>query len=626
MLVRHGLTSVSLLFVGIFVFLSEAQTHRGFKGRLAGDATFDFVVVGGGTAGLTIAIRLAEQQYQVAVVEAGGYYEYTYPLARVPAACSLGAGADVRTTTPIDWGFVAHGVPGADFRDIHYPRGKCLGGSPTAQSMERWAQLVNDSSYLFENVFPYFEKTVSFSTPVGTRFANATPLFNASAFSHDGNPVQVSYPKYATAFSTWVKQGMSEAGITEAQDFNSGNLLGHQYCTMTIQQTDATRSSSESAFLQTGFKSGSWTIYQFAMAKKVVFDSSRRATGVVVEQGNQFVLHATREVILAAGAFQSPQLLMVSGLGPAQLLQTHGISLIADLPGVGQNMWDHVFFGPSYRVNVPTLGMLDGNLSSLLAQAELWLLGGNGILTNPSTDYLAFEKLPRVSRSSFTRENEQELAWFPGDWPEVEVRSKFPGFRFSKHKMFNVRPSQYIAGSAYGGNFSDPYAQQPRTGHYATITAALVAPTSRGNITISSADTSDPPVINPNWLATDTDQRVAIAAYRRARGFFLTQSMAPVIIGQEYFPGFGYQTDTEILTVIKSTVMTIYHAACTCKMGVSTDAMAVVDSRARVFNVTGLRVVDASSFPILPPGHPQSTVYMLAEKIAFDIVSASRSG
>ncbi|CAG8293380.1 unnamed protein product [Penicillium salamii] len=171
---------------------------------------------------------------------------------------------------------------------------------------------------------------------------------------------------------------------------------------MTIQQADATRSSSESAFLQTGFKSGSWTVYQFAMAKKIVFDSSRRATGVIVEQGNQFVLHATREVILAAGAFQSPQLLMVSGLGPAQLLQTHGISVIADLPGVGQNMWDHFFFGPSYQVNVPTLGMLDGNFSSLLAQAELWLLGGNGILTNPSTDYLAFEKLPRASRSSFT--------------------------------------------------------------------------------------------------------------------------------------------------------------------------------------------------------------------------------
>lgn len=174
--------------------------------------------------------------------------------------------------------------------------------------------------------------------------------------------------------------------------------------------------------------------------------------------------------------------------------------------------------------------------------------------------------------------------------------------------MLIIRLTQYIAGSAYEGNFSDPYSQQPRNGQYATIAGVLVAPTSRGNITIRSADMADPPVINPNWLQTDTDQKVAIAAYRRARSILLTQSMAPVIIGQEYFPGSGYQTDTEILSVVRNTVMTIYHAACTCKMGVIGDTMAVLDSRARVFGVTGLRVVDASSFPVLPPGHPQSTV------------------
>ncbi|CAG7927784.1 unnamed protein product [Penicillium olsonii] len=545
MWILRQLNLVSLLLLVVLPFSLEAQTHTGPKGRLAGDATFDFVVVGAGTAGLTIAARLAEQQYKVAVVEAGGYYEYMYPLARVPAACSLGAGADVRTTTPIDWGFVAHGVPGADFRDIHYPRGKCLGGSPTAQSMSRWAQLVNDSSYLFENVLPYFKKTVSFSEPTGSRFANATPLFNASAFSPGGGPVHVSYPKYATPFSTWAKRGMIELGIPEVQDFNSGSLTGHQYCTMTIRQADASRSSSESAFLETGVQSGSRTVYQFAMAKKIVFDTNRRATGVIVQQGNQFVLHATREVIITAGAFQSPQLLMVSGLGPAQLLHKYDISLVADLPGVGENMWDHVFFGPSYQVKVPTLGMLDGNVPSFLLRQT----------------------------------------------------------------------------SAFEGNFSDPYAQQPRKGQYASLAGALVAPTSRGSITIRSADMADPPVINPNWLATETDQKVAVAAFRRARSIFMTQSMAPVIIGREYFPGYGYQTDSEILAVIKSTLMTIYHAACTCKMGLPGDVMAVVDSQARVFNVTGLRVVDASSFPILPPGHPQSTVYMLAEKIAADIIS-----
>ncbi|KAJ5431662.1 Glucose-methanol-choline oxidoreductase [Penicillium cf. griseofulvum] len=601
-----GLLTIYSWVFHIFGYLSSGNK---LNAQLSGNATFDYIVVGGGTAGLTLATRLAEQKYKVAVVEAGGYYEYNYPLARVPASSSFGAGADVKTTTPIDWGFVVHGMPGTNSRDIHYPRGKCLGGSsasnfmmyqrPSVQSMAKWAELVDDPSYLFENALPFFKKSVSFSPPIGTRFANATPLFNTTAFDNDGQPLQVSYPKYATSFSTWAKEGLHDLGIEEVQDFNSGSLIGHQFCAMTIRQSDASRSSSESAFLQTGFKSPSWKLYQFTIAKRILFDHRNRATGVVVRERNQFVLTATREVILSAGAFQSPQLLMVSGIGPADVLSTYGVKLVVDLPGVGQNLWDHVFFGPSYRVNVPTLGMLRNNLWFLFNQLLTWILRGNGFLSNPSTDYVAFEKLPPESRSGLSKSDENELAWFPSDWPEVE----------------------YIAGSAYVGNFSNPYAQQPRTGQYASIIAVLVAPTSRGNVTIRSSNTADAPVINPNWLETGTDQRVAVAAYRRVREAFRSQAMASVIIGQEYFPGEGYETDAELLDIIKSTVMTIYHAACTCKIGIQNDSMAVVDSRARVFGVAGLRVVDASAFPILPPGHPQSAVYMLAEKIAADIIS-----
>lgn len=287
--------------------------------------------------------------------------------------------------------------------------------------MAIWAELVNDSSYLFENVLPYFKKTVSFTPPIGTRFANATPLFNATAFDKDGQPVQVSYPKYAMPFSTWVKQGLNEIGLQEAQDFNSGLLMGHQFCTMTIQQTDGSRSSSESAFSQDGSQNGQWTFYLYAMAKRILFDNQNRATGVVVQQGNEFILTATREVIVSAGAFHSPQLLMVSGIGPSHVPQTYGIDLVADLPGVGQNMWDHVFFGPSYQVAVSTLTLLTSDPLYLLSQAAAWFLGGNGVLTNPSTDYVAFEKLPLASRSGLSEENKQDLAWFPPDWPEVEV-------------------------------------------------------------------------------------------------------------------------------------------------------------------------------------------------------------
>ncbi|KAF7113794.1 hypothetical protein CNMCM5793_004849 [Aspergillus hiratsukae] len=152
-------------------------------------------------------------------------------------------------------------------------------------------------------------------------------------------------------------------------------------------------------------------------------------------------------------------------------------------------------------------------------------------------------------------------------------------------------------------------ADQPKDGYqYASIMGTLVAPTSRGSVTIASGNISEPPLINPNWLATETDQKMAVAIFKRVREAFQSPAMAPVVIGEEYFPGPGVQTDEEILDFIRDNVMTIFHPACTCKMGVESDPMAVVDNQGRVFGTDGLRVIDASAFPILPPGHPQATV------------------
>ena len=168
---------------------------------------------------------------------------------------------------------------------------------------------------------------------------------------------------------------------------------------------------------------------------------------------------------------------------------------------------------------------------------------------------------------------------------------------------------QYLSAAAFVGDFAHPFISQPRDGkQYASIIASVLATTSRGNVTIASADMEDPPVINMNWLSTETDQQLAIAAYRRIRDIFHTKAMASILVGEEYFPGKNHSTNAEILNIIQNTVMTIYHAACTCKMGTLDDSMAVLDSHGNVFGVYGLRVVDASSFPILVPGHPQSTV------------------
>ncbi|OQE36887.1 hypothetical protein PENCOP_c011G07204 [Penicillium coprophilum] len=226
---------------------------------------------------------------------------------------------------------------------------------PSAQSMAKSAELVNDPTYLFEKSLPFFK---------------------------DGQPLQVFCPKYATPFATWAKAAFDDVGIDATQGFNSGSLIDHQFCAMKIRPGCTSRGSSELSFLQTGFKS---------------------------------------KIVLSAGAFQSPQLLIVSGIGPAQVLSTYGINVIVDLPGLGQNMWDHVFFGPSYQVDVPTLVMLKNDLRYLFSQLLMWLFGGNEFLTNPSTDYIAVEKIPPESRSALSKTTEDDLAFVPSDWPEGEL-------------------------------------------------------------------------------------------------------------------------------------------------------------------------------------------------------------
>lgn len=197
------------------------------------------------------------------------------------------------------------------------------------------------------------------------------------------------------------------------------------------------------------------------------------------------------------------------------------------------------------------------------------------------TDIVAFERLPnRTFRPPF-----QQHASFSEDWPDVE----------------------YITTSAFFGDLSTGF--QPLDGYnYATISTALVAPYSRGNVTINSADMARPPVINPNWLTEPQDQEIVVAGYKRARQLFNSRAMAPILIGAENFPGVTVQTDAQILDTIKKTFITVFHASCTCKMGKANDPAAVVDSKAKVFGVKGLRVVDASSFALLPPGHPIATV------------------
>ncbi|KAH7014285.1 uncharacterized protein B0I36DRAFT_425772 [Microdochium trichocladiopsis] len=596
------------------------------KGVLGVQQTFDYVVVGGGTAGNAMGVRLAEAGFSVAIIEAGLFYELGKPvLGTTPTGAFFGVGTNPLDTFPtVDWGFITEPQAGANGRQIHYAQGRCIGGTSALNFMvhhrapagayDKWADAVGDDSYKLSNWLSFFKKSVTFTGPNNdVRFANVTTAWDPSAFAAagQGGPVQVTYTNYVSAFATWLEQAFNSLGFAHNTEFNNGKLLGQFYAQATIRNKDQTRSSSAS-YVYSAMSSSSpakntLKVFTQTLARQVLFDSNKKATGVKVSLLGAlptYTITARKEVILSAGSFKSPQLLMVSGVGPAATLAEHGIPVVSQLEGVGQNMWDHIMFGPSYVVSLPTLDQTVSDPAILTKALLDYTLNARGPLTSNVADLLAWEKLPEKYRALWTAATRSALAEFPDDWPEVE----------------------HISSNGYIGDFGWPAVERPHDGkNYATDLGAMVAPLSRGNVTITSRDTLTQPKINPNWLTHPADQELAVSWYRRIREVWDTPAMRSIRPegDKEFFPGREYQTDAQILDVIRDSLVTVWHPACTNKMGKSDDPMAVVDSRARVYGVSGLRVVDASAFPILPPGHPQTTIYALAEKIAADIISGS---
>lgn len=287
---------------------------------------------------------------------------------------------------------------------------------------------------------------------------------------------------------------------------------------------------------------------------------------------------------------------MVSGVGPASTLQDHGIPVCAERSGVGQNLWDNIFSGPTFPVNAVTHNCL-ANPAVIGAAVQEYNTQRSGILCNAGGDFLAFEKLPVGSISAATRKALDDA--YGADWPDIE----------------------YLELDAYFGDQLLPPPRETVGQGYAALLPGLTAPFSRGNVTIASNDTSVNPIVSPNWLEDPRDREILLAAFRRARNIWASKTMKSVTTGPETFPGANITSDSDLLDAIRRSAQTIWHASATNKMGKASDPMAVVDSRARVIGTQRLRVVDASAFPFLPPGQPQSMVYALAEKIAQDILN-----
>ncbi|RMZ71853.1 choline dehydrogenase [Pyrenophora seminiperda CCB06] len=604
MLGFKGVYGVALLSL---TAAAPTQGSRVSEG-VPGDASYDYVVIGGGTAGLAIATRLSAVA-SVAVVEAGGFYEQDNGNQSVVPY--YGLVMPVLATTEeypkqplIDWDLVTTAQPSAGDRRIHYAQGKTLGGSSAINTMayhratrgafQRWADRVGDQSYVFDKLLPYFKKSSTLTPPnlEKRKAPNATVRYDASAFNNALNgPLQVSWANWVDPAQSWLVRGLQAVGLElSAKGFSSGELKGGAWVPTTLDPRHATRSTSKSSYLDASPKSRP-IVYLRSQASKIVFDKQKKARGVTVTTGRKtYTLSAKKEIVLSAGVFHSPQLLMLSGIGPADTLASHSIPIVSNLSGVGKNLWDQIFFNVLRGITVPNTGTYLASPAQQAAAVKQYSTDASGPYSSAG-GYLSFEKLPMKYRTGFSSRTAKLLDDFPADWPEIEyIASGFP------------------SGST---NYST----------IGAISATLLTPTSRGNVTISSASVSDPPVINSGWLTDSADGEILVAAFKRVREAWSTPALSGIVYGPEIAPGAAVSSDADILKFIRENAQPIWHASSTCAMGRSAKEGAVVDSKGRVFGVNGLRVVDNSITPFSPPGHPQSTVYMLAEKIAQDMLA-----
>ena len=536
--------------------MSEASTH-------------DFVVVGAGTAGCVLAARLSESgRYSVLLLEAGP--KDRYPWIHIP----IGYGKTM--FHPVyNWRFETEPDPGMDNRRIYWPRGRCLGGSSSINGLiyirgqhedyDHWAALGN-AGWGWRDVAPYFRKLESNSR-------------GASDWHGADGPIACSDIPGRHELIDAIIAGAGELGVPRNDDFNGERQEGVGYYQLFTKK--GWRSSSAVAYLKPARGRANLRVETNAHVERVLFEGTR-ATGVRYRQGERtLTANAHREVILAAGALQSPQLLQLSGVGPAALLASHGIAVVADRPGVGENLQDHLQMRLVFKCTKPVT--TNDDLASWWRSAKIglqWLLFREGPLAIGINQGGLFTRvLPESTRPDI----QFHIATLSADMAGAKPHP-FSGF---------------------------------------TLSVCQLRPGSRGHVRIKSADAFDPPAMTANYLSTEEDRRCNLAAVRFARRLAAAPSVAPYV-REEHKPGPAIASDEDLLAWCRASGATIFHPSGTCRMGA--DPLAVLDARLRVHGVKGLRVVDCSVMPTLVSGNTNAPVAMIAERASDLIVEDAAEG
>jgi len=533
---------------------------------------FDFIIAGAGTAGCVLANRLsADGRHSVLLLEAGG--SDRSPWIRVP----LGYGKTF-TDARFNWKYYAEPDPGLADRRMYWPRGKVLGGSSSINAMvyvrghpgdfDDWAAAGNPG-WAYQDVLPYFRKSEAH-------------VWGASAYHGAGGPMQVSEFRSAVhPLCARFVAGCAQVGIAANDDFNGAVMEGAGTWHMTIHK--GLRVSAASAFLRPAMRRANLCVLTGAQVTRVTF-SGQRASGLEYTRGTQrFSVLARREVIVCAGAVNSPQLLQLSGIGAAALLRPLGIPVLVDAPAVGQGLQDHLAVSYYFRSRVPTLNDELYPLSGKIRAALQYLLGRRGVLGMSVNQAGAFAR----SRPQLTR-------------PNMQI-------------YFNPLSYASATGRETGLLQPDPYPAF-------LMSFNTCRPTSRGSIAIGAADPYAAPVIRPNVLSTPEDIADVYEGAQLLRRIAAAQPLAAIVVS-ELQPGATRQTPAELLADFRQRAGTVYHACGSCAMGPE-PRTAVVDHRLRVHGVEALRVVDASVFPAVTSGNTNAPTTMVAEKAA-DLILAS---